>query len=70
VRFFSATSTTAIESTWSRPIDGFPDAPIAGKNGNYPLYAKLGAVALVQATPTATGLHVAVHDVAQRRSRA
>jgi len=44
---------------------GFPDAPIAGKNGNYPLYAKLGAVALVQATPTATGLHVAVHDVAQ-----
>ncbi|HEX5076523.1 MAG TPA: hypothetical protein VFW03_25160 [Gemmatimonadaceae bacterium] len=46
---------------------GFPDAPIAGKNGNYPLYAKLGAVALVQATPTATGLHVAVHDVAQQK---
>src|SRR6185295_641053 len=40
---------------------GFPDAPTAGKNSNYPLYAKLGAVALVQATPTATGLHVAVH---------
>src|SRR5580765_5864604 len=46
---------------------GFPDAPIAGKNGNYPLYAKLGAVALVQATPPATGLHVAVHDVAQQK---
>jgi len=46
---------------------GFPDAPTAGKNGNYPLYAKLGAVALVQATPTATGLHVAVHDVAQQK---
>jgi hypothetical protein len=46
---------------------GFPDAPIAGKNGNYPLYAKLGAVALVQATPTATGLHVVVHDVAQQK---
>src|SRR6476659_6290690 len=46
---------------------GFPDSPIAGKNGNYPLYAKLGAVALVQATATATGLHVAVHDVAQQK---
>ena len=46
---------------------GFPDTPTAGKNGNYPLYAKLGAVVLVQATPTATGLHVAVHDVAQQK---
>jgi TolB protein len=46
---------------------GFPDAPIAGKNGNYPLYAKLGAVAILQATPTASGLHVAVHDVAQQK---
>jgi TolB protein len=46
---------------------GFPDAPTAGKNSNYPLYAKLGAVALVQATPTATGLHVAVHDVAGQK---
>ena len=26
---------------------GFPDAPTSGKNGNYPVYAKLGAVALV-----------------------
>ena len=30
---------------------------------NYPLYARLGAAAMVQATITATGLHVAVHDV-------
>ena len=30
---------------------------------NYPLYARLGAAALVQATMTATGLHVAVHDI-------
>src|SRR5688572_429924 len=30
---------------------------------NYPLYSRLGAVAMVQATMTATGLHVAVHDV-------
>jgi TolB protein len=45
----------------------FPDTPTPGKNGNYPLYARLGAVALVQATPTATGLHVAVHDVAQQK---
>ena len=67
-RFFSATSISAIASTSSpatRP--GFPDTPTAGKNGNYPLYARLGAVALVQATPTATGLHVAVHDVAQQK---
>ena len=46
---------------------GFPDTPTAGRNSNYPLYARLGAVALVQATPTAAGLHVAVHDVAQAR---
>src|SRR5207253_145275 len=45
----------------------FPDTPTAGKNGNYPLYAKLGALALVQATPTASGLHVAVHDVALQK---
>jgi TolB protein len=42
---------------------GFPDTPTAGRNSNYPLYGRLGAVALVQVTPTAGGLHVAVHDV-------
>ena len=46
---------------------GFPDTPVAGRNGNYPLYARLGALALVQATPTATGLHVAVHNVADHK---
>jgi TolB protein len=46
---------------------GFPDTPTGGRNGNYALYAKLGALALVQATPTASGLHVAVHDVAQQK---
>lgn len=30
---------------------------------NYPLYARLGAAAMVQATMTASGLHVAVHDI-------
>lgn len=30
---------------------------------NYPLYSRLGAVAIVQATITTAGLHVAVHDV-------
>lgn len=34
---------------------------------NYPLYARLGAAAMVQATITATGLHVAVHDVRTQR---
>jgi TolB protein len=47
--------------------NGFPETPTAGRNGNYPVYAKLGAVALVQATPTANGLHVAVHDVAEQK---
>jgi TolB protein len=46
---------------------GLPDAPTAGRNGNYQLFSRLGALALVQATPTATGLHVAVHDVAQSK---
>ena len=46
---------------------GFPDTPVGGRNGNYALYAKLGAHAIVQATPTATGLHVAVHNVAQQK---
>jgi len=46
---------------------GIPDTPTAGRNGNYPLYARLGAHALVQATPTATGLHVAVHNVADAK---
>ena len=33
----------------------------------YPLYAGLGAVAMVQATMTAGGVHVAVHDVTTQR---
>ena len=66
-RFCSETSITAIASTSSPPKN--PDSRHAdrGENGNYPLYAKLGALALVQATPTASGLHVAVHDVAQQK---
>ena len=43
---------------------GLPDTPTGGRNGNYALFARLGAIALVQASPTATGLHVAVHNVA------
>lgn len=34
---------------------------------NYPLYARLGAAAMVQATLTEAGLHVAVHDVRSQR---
>jgi TolB protein len=49
---------------------GFPDTPVAGRNGNYPLYGRLGALALVQATPTATGLRVAVHNVAAEKVEA
>jgi TolB protein len=41
------------------------DSTADGSRGkfNYPLYARLGAAAVVQATMTAAGLHVAVHDV-------
>jgi len=46
---------------------GLPDTPTGGRNGNYALFARLGAIALVQATPTATGLHVAVHNVADAK---
>jgi TolB protein len=34
---------------------------------NYPLYARLGAQVMVQATMTPFGVHVAVHNVAQQR---
>lgn len=34
---------------------------------NYPLYARLGAAAVVQATITETGLHVSVHGVATQK---
>ena len=33
---------------------------------NYDLFARLGAVAVVKVTTTATGLHVALHDVARK----
>ena len=46
-----------------------PDSAEASPGGlNYALYAKLSSVAVVQAAVTPTGaLHVAVHDVAQKR---
>ena len=37
----------------------------AGAALNYELFGRLGAVAVVQAVPTASGLHVALHDVAK-----
>lgn len=45
------------------------DSASDGSRGqfNYPLYARLGAAALIQATVTETGLHVAVHDVSRQR---
>ncbi len=36
-----------------------------GAGLNYPLFAKLAAQGVVQITPTTTGLHVALHDVAR-----
>src|SRR4051812_31722718 len=46
---------------------GIAGAPMAGQGLDYPLVAKLGAAAVLQMTVTAAGLHVALHDVAQRR---
>lgn len=40
--------------------------PPAGSSINYRLMSQLGAAAIVQATLTAAGLHVAVHDVANQ----
>ena len=40
--------------------------PAGGSAINYRLMSQLGAAAIVQATVTATGLHVAVHDVANQ----
>jgi TolB protein len=35
---------------------------------NYPVFGKMGAAAIVQATPTSEGVHVALHDVARAQS--
>ena len=45
------------------------DTTADGSRGkfNYPLYARLGAAALVQATLTPAGLHVAVHDIGTQK---
>jgi len=45
------------------------DTTADGSRGqyNYPLYARLGAAAMVQVTATGNGLHVAVHDVRTQR---
>ncbi|HEX3867062.1 MAG TPA: hypothetical protein VHV78_09925 [Gemmatimonadaceae bacterium] len=39
-------------------------APGAGAGLNYPLFARMQAAIAVEITPVATGLHVALHDVA------
>lgn len=47
------------------PIDS--GDPVTGAL-NYPLYAKMGGVAIVQASVTPAGaLHVAIHDIGQKR---
>ena len=38
-----------------------------GSGLNFGVFAKLGAAAVLQATPTATGVHIALHDVARSR---
>jgi TolB protein len=43
------------------------DSPSAGQQLNLAVFAKLGAAAVLQATPTAAGLHVALHDVGSKK---
>ena len=40
---------------------------VSGGNLNYPLFAQLGAAAIVSAVPSAGGLSVTLHDVAAKR---
>ena len=51
--------------------DGAIVAPAEGSGGgsalNYAVLTRLGAAAAIQATTTPTGVHVALHDVGQRR---
>jgi TolB protein len=55
------------------PVDSADPSALRGQGGavgsgvNYPLFTRLAAAAAVQITPTATGLHVALHDVARAR---
>jgi len=49
------------------PLDVADTAAFRAAGGaglNYPAFARLGAVGIVQVTPVATGLHVSLHDVA------
>ncbi|MFN8579862.1 MAG: hypothetical protein U0163_02630 [Gemmatimonadaceae bacterium] len=43
-----------------------PAGTTGAKGPNYPLYAKLGAQVLVEATVSAVGLHVSVHNVVKK----
>jgi TolB protein len=45
---------------------GAADAPVTAGRINYDLAKQLGALAVVQGSMTAAGLHVAVHDVARK----
>jgi TolB protein len=54
------------------PIDSADPSALRGTGGaasgvNYPLFTRLAASAVVQITPVANGLHVALHDVAGAR---
>jgi TolB protein len=48
-------------------IDGASVGVTSATRMDYDVVAKLGGLGVVQATVTATGLHVALHDVGQRR---
>jgi len=45
---------------------GAADSPVTNGRINYDLAQKLGAAAVVQGTVTATGVHLAVHDVSRK----
>ncbi len=64
-RFTNITLDTSDAAAYRAQTPGAAPGVAAGLN--YPLLAHLGATAVVQITPIATGLHVALHDVGTAR---
>ena len=64
----SATSTSATASTRSCSTASAAQDAARASGPNWPLLARLGAAAAVQVTPTPTGFHVAVYNVATKQT--
>ena len=67
-RSSSATSTTATASTRSCSSGSAAQDAARAPGPNWPLLARLGAAAAVAVTPTPSGFHVAVYNVATKQT--